>query len=72
MKNLPLNELFVNPGLVRKNIKELFEGKVNREIADTLNITSNTINAHITNIYNKCGVNTKLALMNLMKQYELV
>jgi DNA-binding CsgD family transcriptional regulator len=53
-------------------VELLLRGKVNREIADTLNITSNTIKAHITNIYNKCGVNTKLALMDLMKQYELV
>ncbi len=53
-------------------VELLLQGKVNREIADTLNITANTIKAHITNIYNKCGVNTKLALMNLMKQYDLV
>ena len=35
-------------------------------------ITENTLKRHITNIYNKLGVDNKIQLMNLLKEFNLI
>jgi DNA-binding NarL/FixJ family response regulator len=37
----------------------LAEGKSNREIADTLNITRNTVKSHLTHIYSALDIHTR-------------
>ena len=53
-------------------ILQVISGRTNKEIADNLNITLNTMKRHITNIYNKLIVNNKVELMNLLKNYEII
>ena len=43
----------------------LFEGIQYKEIADRLYISVNTVRAHVRNIYDKCEVKSKIALMNI-------
>jgi DNA-binding NarL/FixJ family response regulator len=35
------------------------EGRTNPEIADTLNITKNTVKSHLTHIYGALGIHTR-------------
>ena len=52
-------------------INLLLNGRSNREIADNLGITMNTIKRHITNIYNKLTVNSKIELLYLLKDLNV-
>ena len=52
-------------------INLLLNGRSNREIADNLGITMNTIKRHINNIYNKLTVNSKIELLNLMRDMNV-
>ncbi len=49
-------------------IKFLLEGKLNKEISWELKISNNTIRNHINNIYQKCNVQTRVELINSLKQ----
>jgi len=42
----------------------LSEGKLNKEIAETLNISNNTVKFHIKNIYSKLGVSSRKDFLN--------
>ncbi|HRZ26972.1 MAG TPA: LuxR C-terminal-related transcriptional regulator [Spirochaetota bacterium] len=46
-------------------------GLSNRELAARLNISEKTVENHMINIYNKLGVNNKIELYNLVKQYHV-
>jgi DNA-binding CsgD family transcriptional regulator len=53
-------------------IQFIIDGHLNREIAESLGITENTLKRHITNIYNKLTINNKIGLINLLKEFDLV
>lgn len=53
-------------------IEEIISGKYQTEIADKLKITIYTLKRHVTNIYNKLGVNNKVQLMNLFKEVHVL
>ena len=53
-------------------VQHLCEGHTNKDTADILEITENTLKTHITNIYNKLNVNNKVELMNLLKDFHLI
>ena len=44
--------------------KHVCEGKTNKEIAEVLFISQNTVRNHIYNIYKKVGVKNKIELIN--------
>ena len=48
-------------------IPYLIEGRANREIADSLCISPNTVKTHIRNIYRKAGVSNRLQLLSRIK-----
>ena len=45
-------------------IQLVIAGNSNRDIAATLDITLRTVETHITNIFNKLGVNRRIELIN--------
>ena len=51
-------------------IQALAAGKTNRIISSDLHISDNTLKAHITNIYNKINVNTRIEMLNLLEDYN--
>lgn len=53
-------------------INYVIQGDSNREIARKTGITEETVKTHIKNIYNKLGVNNKMQLLHLLKEYELI
>lgn len=48
--------------------KELEKGLSNKEIASALEITERTVKAHLSSIYEKLGVNDRLALAVLLRR----
>jgi DNA-binding CsgD family transcriptional regulator len=53
-------------------IQRIIDGRANAEIAAGLSISENTLKRHISNIYNKMGVNNKIELFRLMKEFNLM
>ncbi|MEY4926215.1 MAG: hypothetical protein RI894_651, partial [Bacteroidota bacterium] len=48
----------------REIIELISKGKIEKEVAAELNISSKTVKTHITNIYNKLQVNTRVEALN--------
>ncbi|MGB5965122.1 MAG: response regulator transcription factor [Sulfurimonadaceae bacterium] len=48
--------------------KEIEKGLSNKEIASALNITERTVKAHLSSVYEKLGVNDRLALALLLRK----
>jgi DNA-binding NarL/FixJ family response regulator len=46
----------------REIVSELLTGKTNREIADALAISDETVKFHVRNVYDKCGVSNRMEL----------
>lgn len=53
-------------------IQLMIVGKTNMEIAQQFGISLRTVKTHITNIYNKLKVNNKIAMIDLLKEYQLI
>jgi len=51
----------------REILALLMRGKKNKEIAKDLFISENTVKVHVYNIYKKLGVNSRLAILDLLK-----
>ena len=49
-------------------IKLIKRGLTNKEIASELNISVNTVNNHIANVFSKTGVRSRIDLMNLISE----
>ena len=47
-------------------------GERNKEIARTLGVTERTVKAHLTNIYNKLGVDSRAAAVSVAIQREII
>ncbi|MBN2771423.1 MAG: helix-turn-helix transcriptional regulator [Spirochaetes bacterium] len=41
-------------------------GLTYRQISSELDISENTLKTHVTNAYNKLGINNKIEMMNLL------
>lgn len=52
-------------------IKHIINGSTNKEIGKEIGITLRTVKAHITNIYNKLGVNNKSHLLSFLNDFNL-
>lgn len=48
-------------------IINLLKGKSNKEIADTMEISANTVKSHLNNIYGKIGARNRYELFNIVK-----
>ena len=46
---------------------EIIKGHECKEIASALDISENTVNTHIKNIYKKCSINNRIELLNIFK-----
>lgn len=46
-------------------IELIKEGKIYKEIAETMGVSVNTTKSHIYRIYKKCGINNRIELINL-------
>ncbi|AEC02208.1 helix-turn-helix transcriptional regulator [Parasphaerochaeta coccoides] len=49
-------------------IKLIANGRTNKEIAMELNISTNTVNNHVANIFSKTEVRSRIDLLNLLKE----
>jgi DNA-binding CsgD family transcriptional regulator len=49
-------------------IQLISQGFTNKEIASDLNISANTVNNHVANIFSKTKVRSRIDLLNLLKQ----
>lgn len=54
----------------REIIRCLQAGKSYREIQQELSISFGTVKTHISNIYEKAGVNNRISLVNMIREYE--
>ncbi len=52
----------------REIIGLLMQGKVNKEICAELDLSGNTVRNHISNIYGKCDVQTRVELLNVLRK----
>jgi DNA-binding CsgD family transcriptional regulator len=52
-------------------ITHLAAGKSNKDIANVLAITENTVKSHIDHIYNKTGVVNRIELINLLNEFDV-
>jgi signal transduction histidine kinase/DNA-binding NarL/FixJ family response regulator len=52
----------------REIIVLLTDGLLNKEIAGRLNISTRTVEGHLQRMYEKCGINTRVELLNLLYQ----
>jgi len=53
-------------------IQSVISGKTNHGIAVELSIAERTVKAHLTNIFNKLGVDNKMQLVMLLKNFNLI
>ena len=53
-------------------IQNIVNGLASKEIAEKMNITERTIKMHLTNIYNKLGVDNKVQMMAFLKDFNLL
>ncbi|NLY07887.1 MAG: response regulator transcription factor [Spirochaetales bacterium] len=49
-------------------IQLVSQGLTNKEIASELNISVNTVNNHVANIFSKTGVRSRIDLLNLLRE----
>lgn len=65
------NNLISDLGLSRRElevVKELVEGKSNKEIADELFLSESTIKSHLSNIYSKLEVKNRVQAISKAKE----
>lgn len=53
-------------------IQGIIDGYTNSDIAAGLDISENTLKRHVSNIYNKMGINNKIELFKLLKDFNLM
>ncbi|MBN1531425.1 MAG: response regulator transcription factor, partial [Spirochaetes bacterium] len=53
-------------------IRLVVEGFSRKEIAGRMGLSEETVKTHITGVYNKLGVNNRMQLLNLLKEYNMV
>jgi DNA-binding CsgD family transcriptional regulator/drug/metabolite transporter superfamily protein YnfA len=74
---VPLQQITIQTEIFRKNaisVREeeiillLVQGKTNREIAEALFISTNTVKTHVKNIYGKLKVSNRVQLFSLLRE----
>ncbi|MBN1408570.1 MAG: helix-turn-helix transcriptional regulator, partial [Calditrichaceae bacterium] len=50
----------------------IIQGKSNKQIGDQLFISQSTVKTHISNLFNKCKVKSRYALITLLSKYSIV
>jgi DNA-binding CsgD family transcriptional regulator/PAS domain-containing protein len=53
-------------------IQSVIAGKTNHRISEEMSITERTVKSHITNIFNKLGVDNRVQLIILLKEFNLI
>jgi PAS domain S-box-containing protein len=53
-------------------IQSVIAGKTNHQISEEMEITERTVKSHITNIFNKLGVDNRVQLIILLKEFNLI
>lgn len=53
-------------------IQQLLSGQTNQEISEVMHISERTVKSHITNIFNKLGVDNRVQLLMLLKDFKLL
>ncbi len=53
-------------------IRHVIQGRSRIDIAGLLGISPETVKTHITSAYNKLGVSSKMQMLNILKEYNLV
>lgn len=74
--NMSINHEKINElGLSRREqevLQEITNGLSNKEIADKLFVSESTIKTHVSNIYNKLGVNKRPQAIKVSQEWRLV
>ncbi len=47
------------------------EGLTNREVADRLFVSPHTVNSHLRHVFAKLGINSRVELARLARDYEI-
>ena len=53
-------------------VQMVITGNTNKKIADELNISERTVKTYLTRIFNKMGIDNKIQLMMLLKEFNLI
>ncbi len=53
-------------------LQHVVNGVTNRDIADKIGISERTVKAHISNIYDKFGVDNRIQLLGFLKDFNLI
>jgi PAS domain S-box-containing protein len=53
-------------------IQSIIAGKTNHQISEEMEITERTVKSHVTNIFNKLGVDNRVQLIILLKDFNLI
>lgn len=53
-------------------IQQVLAGQTNQEISRVMHISERTVKSHITNIFNKLGVDNRVQLLMLLKDFKLL
>jgi DNA-binding NarL/FixJ family response regulator len=52
----------------RELLQYIYQGKSSPEIAQLLNISANTVKRHLSNMYVKIGINSRIELIHMIKR----
>ena len=72
LNEIPLDTLIKNYEISSREkevVKLLLSGRSNKEIADSLFISVNTVKTHIKNIYEKVGIKSRYELLTVVKNF---
>ena len=47
------------------------EGLTNREVAERLFVSPHTVNSHLRHVFSKLGINSRVELARLAREYEM-
>jgi len=66
------NKLYKITNREKEVVQYMITGRTNKEIAEIIKTAERTVKSHITNIYNKIGIDNKIELINILKDFDVI